>query len=94
MAKLIVTAVGVLMAVSLALLGWMLPKLRVPVYMATSSPKKPVGVAHMWGSAISIQPPLAVGAGSWATADVVVVAGRERCVGSQAREALEPPDAM
>ena len=92
MAKVIVTVVTMLMAVFLTVLGWTLPRLRSRAYMVTSSPKKPASVAHTCGSAINTRPPLAVGAGSWTTADVVVVAGRERCVGPAAREALEPPD--
>ena len=88
----VTSAISLLMAVFLTVLGWTVPQLRVPVYMVTSSPKKPASVAHTYVSAIKVQPPLAVGAGSWATADVVVVAGRERCAGSQARRALEPPD--
>ena len=85
-----VAAVSV-MAILLAATGWVMPRLRVPTFTQNTPSTMPMAKPSLVATPV-VLPALAVGAGSWATADVVVVAGRERCAGSQAREVLEPPD--
>ena len=78
-------------AVIMAALGWMLPRLDAPTpHMANTSHTTPYTEDT---PPLVVKPPMAIGAGSWAASDAVAAGSRERCIGPEARKALEPPDA-